>query len=69
MTGTDRDNENDLRYAHILVVDDDKAIRGLLHQKITRSGYECFTAHDGQEALKLLEERDIDVCSCVYVPR
>jgi putative two-component system response regulator len=54
-------NDNGLRYAHILVVDDDKAIRGLLYQKIKRSGYECSTAGDAQEALTLLEKQEIDV--------
>lgn len=61
MERNDSNNNNGLRSAHILVVDDDEAIRRLLHQKIKRSGYECFIARDAQEALKLLEERDVDV--------
>jgi putative two-component system response regulator len=59
-----KNNPNDnhgLPYARILVVDDDNAIRGLLHQKITRSGYECSVAGDAQEALRVLEKQDIDV--------
>jgi putative nucleotidyltransferase with HDIG domain len=54
-------NENGFPRAHILVVDDDKAIQRLLHQKMKRSGYECSTAGNAQEALKLLDKQDIDV--------
>lgn len=61
MAKNDPNNDNGLRYAHILVVDDDRAIRNLLHQKIKRSGYECFMAGDAQEALRVLEKQDIDV--------
>ena len=54
-------NENGFPHAHILVVDDDKPIRNLLHQKIRRSGYECSVAANGQQALNLLGAHDVDV--------
>jgi DNA-binding response OmpR family regulator len=37
---------------HILVVDDDPDIRGLLKELLDRRGFDVTTARDGQEALK-----------------
>ncbi|TYT73388.1 response regulator [Desulfobotulus mexicanus] len=39
------------RFQKILVVDDDPALRQLLHRMLTREGYECCLAIDGNEAL------------------
>lgn len=39
------------RTAHILVIEDDPALRDLLHTTLTRSGYEVSVADDGLDAL------------------
>ena len=39
----------------VLVVDDDRAIRMLLTDVLTRAGYEISTAKDGRDALKHFE--------------
>ncbi len=41
--------------ARILVVDDDPAIRALLHEFLTREGYRVLTASDGVEALRAVK--------------
>jgi two-component system OmpR family response regulator len=43
--------------ATILVADDEEDILGLLRLHLTRLGYEVVTARDGEEALRLAEER------------
>lgn len=47
--------------AHILVVDDEEAIRTMIRNVLRQSGYQCSTASDGREAINVLEERAIDV--------
>ncbi len=47
---------------HILVVDDDVAIRTLLTEFYERSGYTAVSAGSGEEALALLQQRNIDFC-------
>jgi CheY-like chemotaxis protein len=42
---------------HVLVVDDDKAIRGLMAAVMRREGLSTGTAADGEEAIALLRER------------
>src|SRR5438105_4119484 len=42
--------------ARILVVDDDKASRGLMEQILAEDGHQVVVAADGAEALKLLKE-------------
>jgi putative nucleotidyltransferase with HDIG domain len=37
---------------HILIVDDDPAIREVLLESLRESGYRCTTAHDGADALE-----------------
>ena len=54
---------NHSRPIHILVVDDDKDIRDLIEQEIEHSGYTCWTADGGLEALDLLETEPVDVGS------
>lgn len=44
----------------ILVVDDDDAIRNLLVRTLQREGYSVESAHDGLEAIELLERKDYD---------
>jgi DNA-binding response OmpR family regulator len=41
----------------ILVADDDEDILGLVRFRLTRSGYTVAEAHDGEEALRVLAER------------
>lgn len=45
----------------ILVVEDDKHIRKLMHAVLRREGYEVVTAGNGIEALEVLEARHIDL--------
>ncbi len=47
--------------ADILVVDDEKGIRDSMKEAIQFAGYSCWTAGSGQEALKFLEEKHIDL--------
>lgn len=41
---------------HILIVEDDEAISGLLCQDLSDEGYKCTCAYDGRQAADLLEE-------------
>jgi PAS domain S-box-containing protein len=45
----------------ILVVDDEEGIRNLFWQVLTGAGYEVSLASDGQQALKLVQDREFDV--------
>jgi diguanylate cyclase (GGDEF)-like protein len=45
----------------ILVVDDDKSIREVIQEAIIHFGYDCSIAEDGIEALKVLEQKNVDV--------
>ena len=42
----------------VLVVDDDPVQRRILEESLKRSGYECRSAHSGEQALTLLEGPD-----------
>ena len=56
------DNKNsDEIEAHILVVDDEEAIRAMIGNVLRQYGYQCSTASNGREAVGILEERAIDV--------
>ncbi|MBW2062668.1 MAG: response regulator [Deltaproteobacteria bacterium] len=54
-------NESETDSPHIIVVDDDEAIRKLIYQTIKGIGYECSAASSGEEALKILEKNSADV--------
>ncbi len=55
--------------AHILVVDDEDSVRGLLALQLTTDGYVCSTAAGGEEALRLLETNEFDlVLSDINMP-
>jgi DNA-binding response OmpR family regulator len=41
--------------ATILIVDDEDLTRKLLHHCLTRAGYDVIQAHNGQEALSLID--------------
>jgi DNA-binding NtrC family response regulator len=45
----------------ILVADDEKAIRDSLKIILTDEGYETVAAEDGEEALRIIEDGDIDI--------
>ena len=45
----------------ILVVEDDKNTRLLMETVLTRYGYEPITAKDGEEALDILEKKQVDL--------
>lgn len=46
---------------NILVVDDDKSTRKLICAVLEHEGYEVFSAADGEDALKVLDEKHIDL--------
>ncbi|WP_024614798.1 response regulator transcription factor [Clostridium sp. Ade.TY] len=50
-----------MRKERILIVDDEKEIRDLVEIYLKGEGYETLKAQDGEEALYLLRENDIDL--------
>ena len=46
---------------NVLVAEDDKNIRKLMEIKLSSEGYNVFSAGDGEEALKLMENNQIDI--------
>ncbi len=54
----------------ILVVDDEKGIRFLLHEALLREGFEVTLASDGQESLEKLQRDNFDlVITDINMPR
>jgi two-component system, OmpR family, response regulator len=49
------------RTPHIMIVDDDREIRSLLAQFLTKHGYRVTAARDGQEMTKLMEAARVDL--------
>ena len=49
------------RDAHVLVVDDEEGIRDTIQEAVRHAGYSCWTAANGEDALKLLENEHIDL--------
>lgn len=47
--------------AHILLIDDDSAVRSVMREVLERSGHEIRTAEDGEEGLRLFRERAADL--------
>jgi DNA-binding response OmpR family regulator len=45
----------------VLVVDDEKQIAKLVALSLTRAGYEVIVAHDGDEALQMIEQEEPDI--------
>ncbi len=45
----------------ILVVDDEKEINETLSEILTNRGHQMFSAFDGDEAIKILRENNIDL--------
>ena len=50
-----------LELIHILVVDDEEAVRSMLQQAIKGAGYNCSNVGNAEDALKVLEEKNVDV--------
>jgi putative nucleotidyltransferase with HDIG domain len=48
-------------HPHILVVDDEEAIRNLIQKVVRKAGYACSIVPDGEEALNFLKDKTIDV--------
>jgi two-component system KDP operon response regulator KdpE len=54
----------------VLVVDDEKSIRDFVHRNLEIRGYQVITASDGIEAVKIFNNRDIDlVILDIMMPR
>ncbi len=47
--------------ARLLIVEDDANQRELYRQELESEGYEVLTAADGQEAVNIVKERDVDL--------
>ena len=45
----------------ILIVEDDKFLRELISQKLTKEGYTIFSAIDGEEGVKKIKEEKPDL--------
>ncbi|MBF0142300.1 MAG: sigma-54-dependent Fis family transcriptional regulator [Magnetococcales bacterium] len=52
------------RCLHVLVVDDEPAIRQVLTTTLKKAGYTAESATGGEEALRRLEDGDVDVAVC-----
>ena len=52
---------NDTKNRHLLVVDDDDRIRGLLKEYLSRNGFRVSTAADAASARRLMESLDFDL--------
>ena len=46
---------------HILIIDDDANINGLLKEALERAGYSCSQAYSGTEALLRLDMEECDL--------
>ena len=46
---------------HIMVVEDDELIRDMIQQNVEWAGYECTIAKNGEEALKILGNKNENV--------
>ncbi|HNT34747.1 MAG TPA: response regulator, partial [bacterium] len=56
--------------SRLLIVDDDPLNRALLEEELGDSGYRTFLAEDGDTALQILEEKNIDlVLLDIMMPR
>ncbi|MEW8026669.1 MAG: sigma-54 dependent transcriptional regulator [Candidatus Thiodiazotropha sp.] len=53
-----------MKQMHILVVDDEAAIRQVLTAQLTRAGHTVDQANCGQDALDMMYTSDFDVCIC-----
>ena len=59
-----------IKMVHILVCDDDKEIVEAIEIYLTQEGYHVLKAYDGVEAIKILEEEDVNLLIIdVMMPR
>ncbi len=66
---TDTRVQNNQDSVHILVVDDAKDVRESIREAIQYAGYACWAASSGDEALRFLEEKRVDlVISDIKMP-
>jgi len=49
------------RSSRILIIDDEAQIRDMLHQMLTREGYQVVNAPDGKVGMKLCREQPVDL--------
>ena len=59
MTSPLPDHSNDS--IHILIVDDEQPIREMMELLLSRDGYQCLTAKNGDAALKILQNQPVDI--------
>lgn len=50
-----------IKKTNVLIVDDEKDVRESLQRMLERQEYRVFIAGDGEEALKIGQERNIDI--------
>ena len=66
---TDEKGQNLLNRAYILVVDDQDGVRESIQEAIQDAGFACWGAATGDEALRFLEEKHVDlVISDIRMP-
>ncbi len=58
---SEADIHGDLMKGHILIIDDDKAIVGLIKDILTASGYSVSSARNGREGLNKLMDGSYDL--------
>ena len=51
-----------MKMIHILLADDDKHIRELLHYHLQKEGFKVFEAEDGKVAQEVLEKEKYSSC-------
>jgi CheY-like chemotaxis protein len=55
--------------AHILVIDDQAFVRDVLQRLLGSAGHQVLLARDGEEGLRLLQERPADLVLCdLFMP-
>jgi diguanylate cyclase (GGDEF)-like protein len=59
--GADPNSHNGQDNTRVLVVDDDKGVRNVVCEAIRRAGYACWTEASGDEALRFLEKKKVDI--------
>ncbi|TWT54185.1 hypothetical protein Pla22_18200 [Rubripirellula amarantea] len=47
---------------HLLITDDDSALRSILREGLCRRGFNVTEASDGLEAIEVLEHSDVHIC-------
>lgn len=56
-----------LNPSHILVVEDNEADRKLIQRTLEKGGHSVFSAHNGEEGLRLVGEHKIDLIILDYL--